>query len=101
MSDQIAAETSAISKKVKRIVITAGAALAVLAAIGVWQVVEYVGAQKQRDIDSWYERSGIVADSRGADVDAWVDAQYDVLRGLAENQSLQLYMTELVYQPVD
>ena len=97
MSEQIAAETSAIGGRVKRVMYAAGAALLIAAVLGIWQVIEYAGAQKQRDIEAWYERSGIVADSRAAAVDAWVEQQYDVLRGLAQNQSLQLYMTELVY----
>ena len=97
MSEQIAAETSAISGRVKRVMYAASAVLVIAAVLGVWQVIEYVDAQKQRDIEAWYERSGIVAHSRAAAVDDWVEQQYDVLRGLAQNQSLQLYMTELVY----
>lgn len=94
MSEQIA-EASALTKRVDRIVLVAGIALAVVAAVGVWLVFEFVGAEKARDLRSWQDRMGIVVDSRAAAVGEWVEQQYGVLRGLAENQSLQLYMTEL------
>jgi PAS domain S-box-containing protein len=94
MSEQIA-EATALTRRVNRIVLVAAIALAVVATVGVWLVFEFVGAEKSRDLRSWQDRMGIVADSRAAAVGDWVEEQYGDLRGLAENQSLQLYMTEL------
>lgn len=94
MTEQVA-ETSALAGRVNRIVIGAAVALVVAAAVGVWLVIEFVGSERERDLQAWQVRLGIVADSRAEAVRDWVEQQYGVLSGLAENQSLQLYMTEL------
>lgn len=73
-----------------------GAAIAVAALLGVIFVFLFADAERARDRSAWEERLGIVADTRGAELEKWVEAQYRELNGLAENASLQLYMTELV-----
>ncbi len=92
MSDQAVIPTS---RRVNRIVIGAAIALVVAAAIGIWLGVSFVNSERQRDLQAWQVRMGIVADGRTAAVQAWLDQKFDVMQGLAENQSLQLYMTEL------
>lgn len=82
--------------RVSRIVIGAGIALAVVAIIGVVLVVRFVDAERERDLQSWQIRLGIVADTRTAEVNEWLEAQFSTLQELAENASLQLYMTELM-----
>jgi PAS domain S-box-containing protein len=72
-----------------------GAAIAVAALIGIIFVFLFADAQHARDQRAWEERIGIVADTRSADIEKWVESQYRELGGLAENASLQLYMTEL------
>lgn len=69
------------------------AALAVVAAIGVAVVFRFVADERERDLRAWQARLGIVADSRLAAVDGWVEDQFAELRGLAENASLQIYMS--------
>ncbi|MEQ9643422.1 MAG: PAS domain-containing protein [Alphaproteobacteria bacterium] len=78
-----------------RLVIIAGAVLAVIAVLGIIGVFRFVAAERARDLAAWQVRLGIVADSRAAAVTAWLDAQAATLRELAENASLQLYFTEL------
>ncbi|MFT5487558.1 MAG: HD-GYP domain-containing protein (c-di-GMP phosphodiesterase class II) [Paracoccaceae bacterium] len=73
-----------------------GAAIAVAALVGVIFVFLFADAQHARDQRAWEERLGIVADTRSADIEKWVESQYRELGGLAENASLQLYMSELV-----
>lgn len=73
-----------------------GAAIAVAALAGVIIVFLFADAQHGRDQRAWEERLGIVADTRSADIEKWVETQYRELGGLAENASLQLYMSELV-----
>ncbi len=73
-----------------------GAAIAVAALIGIIFVFLFADAQHARDQRAWEERLGIVADTRSADIEKWVESQYGELGGLAENASLQLYMSELV-----
>jgi PAS domain S-box-containing protein len=73
-----------------------GAAIAVAALLGVIFVFLFADAERARDQSAWEERLGIVADTRGAELERWVETQYGELNGLAENASLQLYMSELV-----
>lgn len=48
-----------------------------------------------RDIQSWQEKLTLIAESRTADVDNWIADNFKELRTLADNPSLQLYMSEL------
>ena len=58
-------------------------------------VFQFIGAERDREMQRWQVRLGIIADSRFAEIDHWMDSQLDELRGLAANESLQLYMTIL------
>lgn len=77
-----------------RMLIT-GVVLAVAAAIGFFLVFQFAEAERQREMNDWQSRMGIVADSRFADLNKWLDLQLDELRGVADNASVQLYMTVL------
>ena len=78
-------------------------AFAVLAAVAlaVGLAVRCVDQERERDLRAWQTRLGIVADSRAAAVSAWVGSQFTELSGLAENASLQLYMTELTLGEIE
>ena len=69
--------------------------IVVAAVIGVILVFYFVGIERDRDLRAWQDRLGIVADSRVAAVNNWVEQQYANLNALAQNASLQIYMTEL------
>ena len=71
------------------------AVLVAVAVIGVWLVFRFVEDERERDLQAWQIRLGIVADTRVAAVNDWVDGQFGTMRELAENESLQLYMTEI------
>lgn len=73
-----------------------GAAIAVAALVGVVMVFLFADAERARDQQAWEERLGIIAETRGTEIEKWVESQYRELSGLAENASLQLYMSELV-----
>jgi len=72
-----------------------GAALVVAAAVGFYLVFQFTEAERERELRDWQSRMAIVADSRFADIDRWLDGQLADLRGVADNQSVQLYMTLL------
>ena len=76
-------------------VIAAGLALLGAAAIGVLLVFRFVDDERDRDLRAWQARLAIVADTRAAAVNDWVDRQVATVGALADNASLQLYMTEL------
>src|SRR5688500_10237757 len=78
-----------------RKVAAAIAALGLVALLGVLLALNWIEAERERELRSWQSRLGIVADSRAAALADWLDAQYGVLRELAENAALQLYLTDL------
>jgi len=87
--------------EIKRVVNfkVAGTVIGLLAivAAGVFYAFNFVEEERQRDLQDWQIRLGIVADSRAAAVSEWVDKNFASLRELAENASLQLYMTEILF----
>ncbi|MDP6343279.1 MAG: hypothetical protein QF578_21210 [Alphaproteobacteria bacterium] len=78
-----------------RKVLVAGAILFLCAALGMFAVYRFVTSEAERDLRQWEVRLGIVAASRTEAVQLWLDEQFGTLAGLAENLSLQLYLTEL------
>jgi len=74
--------------------------LAVMVA-GVFFSFQFVEGERNRNLQVWQNRLGIVADSRAASVNEWVDRNFSTMRELAENASLQLYMTELAQSKGD
>ena len=81
--------------RLSRTAALAGIALIVVAAIGVALVFRFVAGERERDLRVWQISLGIIADTRAAEVDAWIERQFATVRGLAANESLQLYMTEI------
>ena len=76
---------------------TAGVMVGLVVAIvgAVFFAFKFVEDERARDIQQWQVRIGIVADSRAAAVNQWIEDNFSVMRELSENASLQLYMTEL------
>ncbi len=82
--------------------IAAAAAILVLASVtGVWLAVRYVDSERQRAMQEWQIRLGIVADSRTAAIEDWVRDNLAAVGELAVNESLQLYLTELAFADWD
>lgn len=76
----------------------AGVALALAGAVAFAVVFAFgfVEEERQRSVQAWQIRLTIVADSRTASVNEWIERNFAPLRELAENASLQLYVTELL-----
>ncbi|MGB0683457.1 MAG: HD domain-containing phosphohydrolase [Magnetovibrionaceae bacterium] len=55
----------------------------------------FVEEERERDLREWQIKLGIVADSRTAAINGWVDENFGHIRGLVENASLQLYMSDV------
>lgn len=67
-----------------------------LVALGATIVIfRFVASERERDMQAWQIRLGIVADSRTAAVEDWLKGEFGAIRELADNGSLQIYMTEL------
>lgn len=74
-------------------------ALAAAVAIASVLVLRFADTERAHDLRAWQARLGLVADSRQAAVDGWLEAQSAEVRHLAENTALQIYMTELAAAP--
>lgn len=72
-----------------------GAGMAAVIAIAVYFTFSFVDEERKRTMQAWQIRLGIVANSRAASVNEWVEQNFAHMRELSENASLQLYMTEL------
>lgn len=101
MADQ---ELSDLGRPPRRTGITFGILIAVLATavlIGVALVFDFVDKERARDLRAWSDRLNIVANSRVAAVNDWVSTQFGDLTALAQNASLQIYMTEIALSAGD
>lgn len=70
-------------------------ALAIAVGVGIFFAVQFVDEERSRNLQAWQIRLGIVADSRAAAVENWAESKISSVWDLAENASLQLYLTEL------
>lgn len=68
---------------------------------GIWGTFKFVEEQRSRDLRNWEVRLGIVADSRAASVDDWLRKQEQAIGTLANNASLQVYLTQLVIETAE
>jgi PAS domain S-box-containing protein len=60
--------------------------------VGIGLALNFVQSERQRTLQQWQVRLGIVADSRASDISRWMDGQFDTMRTLAQNASLQMYV---------
>ncbi|MCR4377115.1 MAG: PAS domain-containing protein [Rhodospirillales bacterium] len=65
-------------------------------AASIFFAFKFVEDERARSLQEWQVRLGIVADSRSAAINDWLGANFKTMRELAENASLQLYMSEIV-----
>jgi len=85
-----------VKRGVNKIVLFTAIFMVALAVAGVFGVFQFIESERARDHQAWQIRLGIVADSRAAAVREWIEQRFGALRELSENQSLQIYMTELM-----
>jgi PAS domain S-box-containing protein len=69
--------------------------LILIGIVGMILVNIFVGQERQQTESEWRIRMGIVADSRAADVNHWFDQQFGELYGIAQNQSVQVYIQQI------
>lgn len=81
--------------KVNRIVAIGVAVLVIVIAAGVFFSFRFVEDERQRALNEWQIKLGIVADSRVAAINDWVQYNFLTIRDLTENASLQLYLSEI------
>src|SRR3990167_507605 len=72
-------------RRVNRTVLLIGLAMVVAVGLAVFGTFYYIEGERQRDVQAWQVRLGIVADGRAAAVDEWLDQNFGYMRELAEN----------------
>ncbi|MEQ8195900.1 MAG: hypothetical protein RIB59_15570 [Rhodospirillales bacterium] len=88
-------EDAAIRRRVNKVVLVIAVVLAAVIGAAVYFSFSFVDEERRRDLQGWQIRLGIIADSRTHAVNEWIERNFAVMRELAENQSLQIYVTEL------
>ena len=78
-----------------KVAIAITVALIVTISIAVAGAIYFVNSERQRDIQAWQIRLGIIADSRTAAINQWVEMNFSHMRELAQNASLQLYISDI------
>ena len=81
--------------RLRRSFLTSLGLLLALVVLGLWLIFRYLEVERQRDLDDWEARLGLIADERAAAVDRWLAARTSGLEELAGNASLQLYLSQL------
>jgi len=95
-SEETPASTTKASKpKINKMAIAIVSAIAIAVAGAVLGVFAFVESERQRDVQAWQIRLGIIADSRTAAVNEWVELNFGHMRELAQNASLQLYLSDI------
>ncbi|PJK28277.1 HD domain-containing phosphohydrolase [Minwuia thermotolerans] len=71
------------------------AALLTVAAAAIVAILFYAASERERLIEQWQVRLGIVADSRKAAVEGWLDHRRGELLRLSRNRAIQYYLIDL------
>lgn len=85
-------EEKQADRRARRTMLAVLGLLGICAAVGIGLAINFVQSERQRTLQQWQVRLGIVADSRGSDVAQWLAGQYTTMRDLAQNASLQMYV---------
>ena len=70
-------------------------ALVAIVLVGALLISAYIHQERQRDLQDWSIRLGLLAETRVETIEAWFDDRKQVLSELANNASLQLYLLQL------
>jgi HD-GYP domain-containing protein (c-di-GMP phosphodiesterase class II) len=69
-------------------------ALLIFILLSTFLVVGYVKKERSRDLMDWQARLSILADMRAASVEEWLDDRRGKLKGLSNNPTLKLYLSQ-------
>ncbi len=62
---------------------------------GLWLIVSYLQLERERDLSDWRIRLSLIAEDRTASIEQWLNQEFSSLDELANNASLQLYLSQL------
>ena len=85
--------------RINKFVLFGGIGMLAVIALAVFGAFSFVESERQREIQQWQIRLGIVADSRAAAVNDWIEQNFTYIRELSQNASLQVYLSTLTQAP--
>lgn len=91
-----AAQLEDVKRPINKLVSIGLVVMITAMAASIYFAFKFVEDERARALQEWQVRLSIVADSRSAAVNDWMAANFKAMRELAENASLQLYMSEIV-----
>jgi len=59
-------------------------------------ILAFVKGERERTLRDWQIQMGLVVETRAAAVEGWLGSQFDVLRGVATNESQKIYIETLL-----
>ena len=66
-----------------------------LFAVSIYAILQAADGQRDREVEAWQDRLGLVADSRVAAASDWLNRSLNSIEELANDPSLQLYASEI------
>ncbi len=97
MSDNTQYPAPALWESTAILKVALGVSVLAAAVVGaVVMVLQFAQGERDRTLRTWQTRLGIIAETRAHAIDGWLSTQFGELEQLSQNQSLQLYMSELV-----
>lgn len=73
--------------------------VAAMALIGGGLVLRFASVEENHALMLWQNKLNLIADSRAAAMNGWLDHHFKELSDVADNPSLQLYLTDLYSNP--
>lgn len=81
-------------RRIRRRAMIAFAVLVAAAVMAIAGILAYAGGERERLVAQWQVRLGIVADSRKAALESWLDLRRGELQRLARNRAIQYYLID-------
>lgn len=94
-SDESTAQLEDVRRPINAFVAIGTLVMLTAMAASIFFAFKFVEDERARSLQEWQIRLGIVADSRASAIDDWLSDNFKTMRELAENASLQLYMSEI------
>jgi HD-GYP domain-containing protein (c-di-GMP phosphodiesterase class II) len=70
--------------------------LIIVAVAGALLVTRFARSEEERELVHWQNKLNLIADSRAAALDDWVEMHFRELRAVADNPSLQIYLADIL-----
>lgn len=86
----------AAPQKTRKSFIMVGMITLAVLVIGLWTIVSFANRESEASLNAWYDRMGLVAESRSAALSAWLNRHLKDLEEIATNATLGMYAGEMI-----